>query len=212
MAGFLIRFLVVYLFLMIPWPGSGDAYRWLFVRAGSVVYKALGSSFGVSLEAKETDGPADTALNVRHRATNQVMVMGINSREIGYLATAVITSLILATPSGWRRRGRSLLVGLLLVNVFVAIRPLVLILYWANRELPISPDPSLWEKTVSAAVQFVGVGQPLSYIVPILIWMLVSLRRDDLAKMLSLKVMRLKVEGRAVHDENPNRDRKGGVL
>lgn len=184
MAGFLLRFLVVYILLMIPWPGSATAYRGMFIRAGSIVYGALGSSYGVSLEALDTGGPADTTLIVRHRATGQKMWLRINSREVGYLATIVVTSLILATPAGWRRRIRALLLGLLLVNVFITIRPLVLILYWSNRNSPMPADPTFWDKTVSAAVQFVGVGQPLSYIVPIVIWMLVVLRRDTLTRIL----------------------------
>ncbi len=186
MMGFLIRFLVLYVLLMIPWPGVESTYRNLFVGTGDVLYRALGSGYGVRFDETKVVGKGeDTAITVRHQAARVELQLGINSREIGYLATVVIISLCVATPSAWRRRLRALLIGLGIVHVFIAMRPLVLILYSANADLQMlsgAVAASSGDKAFSAVVQFFGVGQPLSYIVPIIVWIVVAVRRDALAE------------------------------
>ena len=48
----------------------------------------------------------------------------------------------------------------------------------------VSGEPTLWSKAVLAGVQHLTIGQGVCYIVPILIWIPVTLRRADLARIL----------------------------
>lgn len=181
---FFVRFLIVYGLLMAPWPGLQVAYRKLLTTGGDFVFGSSGFPEGKRFHAVDDKGEADTKIFVRHRRVSGLVSMNINSRQVGYLPTVVLTSLILATPILLWRRVRAFFWGFLLVNGFVVCRLAIMLLYSANKDLTVSAQPTVWAKTVAAGVLFVGVGQPLSYIVPILIWVLIALRRDDLAMIL----------------------------
>ena len=188
MLGFLLRFLALYLLLMIPWPGVESTYRSIFIRTGSFLYSNLGEYYDVTPApaTQEGKGP-DVLIVVPRRDMNQLVELGISSREVGYLSTAVAISLILATPLAWLRRLRVLVLGVGLTLLFVAVRPLPLVLYTSTADPQIlrgTVDPTTFQETLGAIVKFFGFGQPLSYIVPIIIWILVAVRPDVLVRLM----------------------------
>ena len=105
---------------------------------------------------------------------------------MAYLSTAVLTGLILATPIPWSRRGPALFWGIILLHAFVALRLATLIIFGFALDTPgpLALPDAFWGRTLRAVIVTFSVGQGLSYIFPILIWMLVSLRREDLAMIL----------------------------
>lgn len=180
--GFLACFVIAYAMLIAPWPRVHETYRDLFAAAGTAVFRVIGPPGGVRLQPHESDAPTDTTILVTHQDIGAEVSMGIASRQVGYLPTAVLIALVVATPLRWTRRLGNLAGGLLAVHAFVAVRLWTMILYGAYRDVSSAAltDPTLWDKTVASAVLFMGVGQPLSYIVPILIWGLLSFVGTDL--------------------------------
>ena len=181
-AGFIVRFLLLYALLMVPWPGLGAAYRAGFVSAGDWMVASFRARGRVRLKAE--DGEKGGATLYVPRAEGMMRVK-IHTRRFGYLPTAALTSLILATPISWRRRGRALFWGLLLVNAWNALRLPLVVIYGRTRawsELA-SGELTLWQQATLAVIEST-VGQGVSYIVPILIWIAVTMRRADLARIL----------------------------
>ena len=188
-ACFLVLFALVYGLLMAPWPGLTHAVRGVLIadNGGQWVFNAFFPRAQVKLEAKESKGLEDTRISVRHQATGGRIWMDVNSRQVAFLPVVVVTSLIVATPLGWLRRIWALCQGWALVGVFLVLRLLTMVVYGAYQTLP-TPEavpPTLWDKSVATTVMFVGVGQPMSYIVPILIWGLVTLRGSGLDYIVS---------------------------
>ncbi len=186
-AGFLVLFVLVYGLLMSPWPGVNHTARSVLITGGQWVFSAFLPRARVELGVPEKEGPEDTRISVRHQATGGRIWMNVNSRQVAFLPVVVVTSLIVATPLPWPRRIWSLFQGWSLLGVFLTLRLLTMVAYGAYRTLP-TPEavpPTLWDKSVATTVMFVGVGQPMSYIVPILIWGLVTLRGSGLEYILS---------------------------
>ena len=129
--------------------------------------------------------PEDTQLVIQdHRGASARL--RISSGEVAFLPTALVIAFILSTPSSWAQRGRGLLAGLLLVNGFIVLRIAVMVLYTHSLlvSMGTSAPPTFWSKTFAAAIQFVGVGQGLSCIMAVLIWVLILLCRRDLNLLL----------------------------
>ena len=188
MFGFLLRFLVLYLLLMMPWPGVETAYRAVFAKGAKLLYGNLGEEYNVITADAATDGKgADVQIEVPRHDMGRPLVFGISSREVGYLATAVSVSLMFATPVGWRRRLWILAVGVALTCLFAIVRLAPLVAYVRMEDADILNgvvEPSAYQEALAAIVKFVGFGQPMSYIVPIIIWILVAVRRDVVVQLL----------------------------
>ncbi len=181
--GFAARFLLGYGVLMVLWPVVRGGYRELFRTGGDSFFGALCSvRFEGLPKSEDTD---DTKIFVKSRESSKWTWMTVSSRHVGFMSTAAVVGLIVATPIPWSRRARALLWGLALVHGFIALRLGVLIAYvmsLAGREtLP----ATLWNLSVDRGVLSIATGQAFSYIGPVVIWLLVSLRREDLDMIMS---------------------------
>jgi hypothetical protein len=102
----------------------------------------------------------------------------IPSRSIGWVPTALTIALVLATPISWKRRLLALVGGLVLIHLFILLTLQSWI--WNN-----APDVSLvklsafWQRVLGelnyALMNQLGV----SFTVPVVIWILVTFRRQD---------------------------------
>ncbi len=188
--GFFIRFILLYGVLMGLWPVAYDSYGVFFKGGAELLYGSLGSSRAVQLRPlppSERLDDNDTQLVFKTGASRNWRSTKISVRDIGYLSTTVLVGLVIATPIPWRRRVRALLAGLVLLHGVMALRLGILIAALFDRVSPapwITPD-SFWGKAVDAGIVRFSLGQPIAYIVSILIWILVSLHRDDLTMILS---------------------------
>lgn len=188
--GFFIRFILLYGVLMGLWPVAYDTYGVFFKGGTELLYGSLGSSRAVQLRPlppSERLDENDTQLVFKTGASRNWRSTKISVRDIGYLSTTVLVGLIVATPIPWRRRVRALLAGMVLLHGVIALRLGILIAALFDRTSPapwITPD-TFWGKAVDAGIVRFSLGQPIAYIVSILIWMLVSLHRDDLTMILS---------------------------
>ena len=181
-AGFVIRFLLVYTALVLPWPGIEAAYRAFFCSLGSTAFAAVGAGSVRFVPDPQPRSDYDTLLVMTNLdAPRSVGQMNQSSRRVGYLPTVVLIALVMATPIPWRRRWRALAMGLLMVTAFVVLRMSLPIIRDFSNPNPLQvfhpgpigrwllgfASPALLQAPAS---QFVG---------PIFIWALVAFRRED---------------------------------
>ncbi len=125
---FLLRFSLISVCLSRPWPGWNQFYAGYFRTFAQAVYHDDDQQI-VRFEAnpKAAATGLDTQLTLTNRALLDAEGKGrgerteIDTRSVGWLPTALTLSLIAATPIPWRRRGISLLGGLILVHAFIWI-------------------------------------------------------------------------------------------
>ena len=183
-ARFVVGFLLLYGLLVLPWPGVRESYASFFRAGGNVLFKSFGSRGTVRfIPADPQHGKWDTEGHLIRRDRPTYWRVGFNSRRMGYLPTAVLTALVLATPIPWRRRGWALLWGILLVNGFVVVRLAVAIMR-GFRNVDLFVFSSFWNRAVDTIYDVVSISTVTSCVVPAVIWMLVCLRREDCAVLL----------------------------
>ena len=120
-------------------------------------------------------GVKDTLMLLWNRSTPNFGALRTSSRMIGYSPTIVIIALFLATPTSWRRRGRGLLWGLLLIHAFVFLRlSLTIATNFAGTKSYALFHPSEFWMGVLTKVEEVVVHNPTCYLaVAVVIWLLV---------------------------------------
>jgi hypothetical protein len=106
-------------------------------------------------------------------------IVTLDTRSIGWLPTALTLALILATPVPWRQRGWALLWGLLLVHAFILFSLQVWI--WDESPAVSLAHLSPFRQTIMDSLEYTLLTQlGASFSVPILIWILVTIRRENL--------------------------------
>ena len=126
MGFFALRVFIIYIAFLLPWPGLSTAYNAWFRSLGRMA--ALGGHWVVRVEAvpAEEKSPLSTRFlvgNIQNPdAQGNIMVKGLDldSWGVGWVPTALVLSLILATKLPMRRRFTALLWGLLFINLYVA--------------------------------------------------------------------------------------------
>ncbi len=191
--GFVWRLVFIYALLMAPWPGVTDAYAAIFRAGGNVIFHNWVSTGVVHFRPlRVSKGPADTEIIIKNRigfgrdASGNLFEFKwdatCNSRHQGYLPTIALIALILATPIAWRRRWKAMTWGLLLVHLFIALRMAVWLLRWSHADsvgalFTLSP---LMSSLLQHAAYVVSVSPVTTFIVPVFIWIVVVVRREDL--------------------------------
>ena len=185
--GFFLRFLIVYAVLMALWPVARGVYSRSFRSGGELVAGFFGSRGEIRIRAlTDQHSKHDTSIVVRHRDSQTGTKMEIGSMRLGYRPTALLVGLIAASSIPWMRRVRALLWGLVLLHAFVALR-LAIIITWGlsmNEHGWNVVSNHFWNEALHTGIWSVSVGVGMSYIAPVVIWIMVSLRRADLAMFL----------------------------
>lgn len=148
--------------------------------------RTIGASWVVILNPlKHPTAQSDTEMILLNRRTRELVRQDLSSRYIGYAPTTFLLALILATPLTWRRRLMALLGGLVLSHAWIAFSMLLLIVHGYSRGDGVSIfDVSPFTRTALAFMREALVQAPvIKYTVPGVIWILVSFRRDDWAKI-----------------------------
>ena len=168
------------------WPWVGDWYGRAF-RAGTMeMCRTLSTSWDVKLGALDhATAHSDSELTLTNRSSRATAKGPLSSRYIGYAPTTFLVALILATPLTWRRRLTALFWGLVLTHVWIAFSMLLLVVHGYSRGDVVSIfDVSRFTRIALAFMREALVKAPVvKYTVPAVIWMLVSFRQSDWAKM-----------------------------
>ncbi|UCE58480.1 MAG: hypothetical protein JSU63_13675 [Phycisphaerales bacterium] len=185
-AGFFVRFTVVFVLLVAPWPGVHEAYATVYRAGGNLLFGRFGYYGNVEFRpaAKPTAAHDTEAVLTNWRTEAKYTFVG--SSQKGYLPTAFVLALILATPIPWYRRWRAVVWGLLLVSVYVVLRLGIFL------ALAFSGDNGLSVFSLGSAgrsildyLHWVIVDSFAGWLIlPLPIWIVVSFRRQDWVSIL----------------------------
>lgn len=199
LAGFLARFLLIFLLLEAPWPGLDRAYAASFRAAGNLVFGRLSPTTSVRFIERAAFSPADmppgaqlppecrtadTIVELRSRPNAAAWAVAwrpMGPAAIGYAPTAFLLALIAATPLSGARRWRALVGGLLLVNLYVCARVLLALVWAFSGHTPFAlfmPGPLAW-RALDTATDVLVTSFAGCYAVPVAIWLLVAVQRSD---------------------------------
>jgi len=181
-------FIVIFGLLMVPWPGWNGIYGGYFRALGQAAFSCPDEQRVVLFEPHPMQhgfSSLDTQMTLGNRSSTdssgrgRADIVDLDTRSLGWMPTALTMALILATPVPWRQRGWALLWGLLLIHAFILFSLQVWI--WdkspALSLLNLSP---FWQ-TMMDDLEYTLVTQiGASFSVPILIWILVTIRRENL--------------------------------
>jgi hypothetical protein len=183
---FLSVFALVYGLLMALWAVWGASYCRLY-RTGAT--PLLESFHGRAIvRFQPADNPRDevriafydrdSADSLGRLVPRQRIVHDVRCGD--YIYTAFLVALVVATPISWSRRGRALLWGLLLIHLFMILRLAILIGYLLNTEpVALLALNWFWSRLLLMGTQVLTVNILPAFVVCILIWTLVALRRED---------------------------------
>lgn len=186
--GFFVRVGAFYALLLSPWHGLMDAYRVVFRAMGNVTMPRLGGGdAGAQFVpfSTATHG-ADTSVRILNRKSGASGSIDIKSGFLGFRPTAFLVSLILATPIPRSRRAVALLLGGLCVSLFVLLR-----IWLQLADMLSNPSPlrvyelsAFWKSMLTMGLKVLVLSPPSGYIVPGIIWALVSFRGEDWDRIL----------------------------
>lgn len=179
---FFVCSVFVYALLVAPWHGAQDAYETCFQAGGNLLFGTIGEH-GTAKFAPPTSkrGTHDTLVTLRKLRSPYKMDLNISSLQVGYRPTVFLIALALATPIPWSRRWKALVLGLLVVQVFIAFRVwLFLVDLLSNENIMAIYSLPPWVKSVLVGVSLVLFRSPaMHYIGPLFIWLGVTFRRGD---------------------------------
>ena len=186
--GAFVMFVVIFGVLIVPWPGWNAIYSSYFRALGELAFSRQNDRRVVLFEHDQLIhgfSSLDTRMTLGNRAlidangNGKAKKITLDTRSIGWLPTALTVALILATPVPWRQRGWALVWGLLFVHIFILFSLQVWI--WdKSSELSLMATPA-YLQTILDEMNYTLLNQlGCSFSVPILIWILVTFRRENL--------------------------------
>jgi hypothetical protein len=183
---FLLWFLLIFGVLIAPWPGLNQAYSRYFQSLGQMAFNPSGESrrMVVFSPASGKIPGLDTRLTLENTELADASGQGrverteIDTRSIGWVPTALTVALVLATPIPWTRRLMALAGGLALIHLFIFFSLQAWV--WNNSAGLSLLTLSSFEQRVVDELNYALMNQlGISFTVPVLIWTLVTFRRQD---------------------------------
>jgi len=178
---FLCRFVVVYAILAGPWLEFDKACGDYFCAICQVVFAADDGPRHLSFE---TSGESSSRRNgMRVVIVNKALLNRDGSGPVrnvdvhfGRQPAALLVALIVATPISWPRRGWALWWGILSLHGLIILFLSFCVWNESAEVLLTTMDP--FRKSVAKICRG-GLTDQLSLAIPVLIWVLVTFRRED---------------------------------
>jgi hypothetical protein len=171
---FAIRALLVYGALVLPGMLLRDAYSSGYRGAANVALYAAGLNDRAALRPlEEPDGTVDSQIVLFDRASGAFVRRSVTPWRQGFLPTAAVAALVLATKLPWRRRLKALAIGLIAINIFVALRLTMSLLSGMNGTAPwciINLSPTAGSVLNTTEMVFVHT-TTFAYVVAALVWL-----------------------------------------
>ncbi len=186
-----VQFFFVSLLLCVllnqPWPGLRTAYGVTFRLAANAMLGRIGTLGRVRFESTPNRGSYDVDAVLVKRGVAEVPT-ALDSLSVGYFPTTILVAFVLAAPVPWSRKWRAMVWGLLLVELFVILRTGLMCLYYFSIPPP-NPvrlfEPGPWmQKLIDSSYEFFFVAPTCGWLVPLVIWILVTFRVDDVNRIL----------------------------
>ncbi|MFA5239320.1 MAG: hypothetical protein WC476_06385 [Phycisphaerae bacterium] len=190
---FFCAFVLIYVPLMVPWPGLALAavYSKFYRTAAAFLFEPLAPEGAVRFQPlSDVENDIRIIFYTRDQTGRPGKMLPVghidhNSRREGYIYVAFLTALILAGPISWRRKGWALLLGMILIHAFIIFKLAIWIAYGLNKEpLSLLALTPFWKKALLLAIQVFAGNLTFGLVVSVFIWFLVSFRRQDWLKVL----------------------------
>jgi hypothetical protein len=187
---FSLFFIVTYIVLLFP-EGVGKVYNRILRNASNQVFNSKGNEEVVFFaEGDGGDKSYDTRLHLSSSAFRlknndyKSVIYQLKFRRIGFVATAFLLALIVATPIGWKRKFIALALGFFLMLIFILIKLRVMILYTYSitQSIPLHKDPGEMERLKFWDEIFANLNTN-GYYFAVLVWLLLCFRRNDWQKL-----------------------------
>ncbi len=180
-AGFLCRVALVYALLVAPWPGWELAAGAYFRVVAHGVLGGVRDNREVTFEPYP-DQPERTRVVIVNPAlmnregAGPVRNVDVDLDRLGLRPLALLLALIFATPVSWTRRFRAALAGVLLLHV--CLLAMLGYLLWVESAEVLLVEFTPGGKALATGLKSATFAQVVIAL-PVLIWMLVTLRRED---------------------------------
>jgi hypothetical protein len=194
--GFLGRFVMVFALLTAPWPGWPEVYARCLRNCATAIFGSFGSRGIVEFAPNPAGGnTVDTIIyvsNRERRGANPAEPKAsheFDSRIGAYYPTALVMALVLATRINWRRRFAAFGWGLVWVHVFIAfLLGLIIVSTICDRpSLGLFTVSPFWQKTVAFWYEIFIALLGGRFAAAVLIWILVTFKRDDWSNLLGIE-------------------------
>jgi len=184
LCGFFIRALVVFSLFAFCWPIVGSAYGAAFRASGNVLANVWSQRIVTISLSQERPSNRDTELGVIDKLMHKKSTTVLSSRRHGYMPTALVIALSLATPIAWPRRCRVALAAFFCVNIYIAFKLWLLPLAYEPVQVQTAAQSS-GEQTsiVSTFFWIVSASSAGWAIVPVLIWLLLIFREREWGRL-----------------------------
>jgi len=207
--GFFIGFALIDALLLATWLVIGPVYASAFRATSNIAFGSLGNRAVVDFHTASASDSDTSEVSLTNTATHARVHQSINIRFLGYVPTAMVMSLVLATPISFRRRCRAVIWGLALVHLYIAARLWLTLLadfsgnsVVATFSLGEFGDGALAFLSGLLSTSIIG-----SYLGPIVIWIMVTFRRGDLELIMADKSETEPAAPTRSRKERPLRDR-----
>ncbi|MEK6677389.1 MAG: hypothetical protein AABZ47_17270 [Planctomycetota bacterium] len=196
---FVVLVMGLYLALIAPWPGIGTVYLHAYRGVAGTVFQQFGSEGTLwFLPPEQEMSHIDTLIVCKKQGVAQrYTVSRQDAWTTAYLPTAKVIVLILATPISWRRRGIALFFGLCTIQLFIGFRLLTVLVHALSEPSPVQlfePGPATLGFLNGLHEHFCVSTAPV-FLVPVLIWVLVTVRREDLQYLLGRNLFSSEIPG-----------------
>lgn len=177
--GFFVRSLLVFVVLFATWPVIGATYASVFRAAGNSLV-GLGSGGQVWFtEPAEKTAAHDVELALRDPQAHAQRSVAVSSRRHGFMPSAFLFALIVATPVSWSRRWRAAAWAFVAIHVYIAVKLALMPTAYA-----IDAASGVWPEVLAGFFWVVSGSSAGWMMVPLAIWALATLRRSDLPTIL----------------------------
>ena len=181
-------FVLSYGLLIVPWHGWNALYGAFFRALGESVYGTEGPAGILHFRQAPAGWLLDTQVVMSDprlldaSGRGPLHVLGLDSRGVGWVPTALLVALVISTPVAIARRLWALLKGLLLMNAYLLLTIGVHILSQRQKPGPmggIELNPvcrALVDGLEDTLVTQVGA----SIVIPVVLWCLVCFKASEL--------------------------------
>jgi hypothetical protein len=177
---------LVYALLMVLWLIWGAAYLKLYSAGANRLFGSFGSRAVVYFSpSPDTSDEVKITFYDRQRLDRYLRPIPLvriahDVRYGVYIYVAFLIALILAAPVPRRRRAWALLWGLIAVHAFMAIRLALLIAQLLNsKQIALLTLNRFWQHLLLLGAQVFVINILPSFVVVIVLWVLLSFRRED---------------------------------
>jgi hypothetical protein len=188
---FLCWFVPIYALLITPWPGSRDLYGSYLRSAAKLVFVENNSRRILRFEeapVSKRNRTLDTRITMANReqldakGSGRAIMLDLDSHGIGWVPTALLIALVVATPVSWARKSRALAWGLLAIHAVILFS--IEIYIWNQSDTASGLDlialSPFWKAIVSGLEETLVTQLGASFALPVLIWAFTTFREEDL--------------------------------